>query len=105
MDSTLYDAIRDNYFSKIGEKNNNILLIKHYNTFMITEEGYQKTKADHPSVQVVLFTNSTSAVTKPYDPFLTYIMDYLTYTHQLERLDDILNECNIYNLQIGRAHV
>lgn len=97
MDIKLYNNIQNRIFSGLGVNSSNFLLIKHYNTFLFTEEDKTQVEQGNPDTLVCLHDFKLSQMVGVFEPFLDYARALLGERTE-EEIDDILEECNVYSL-------
>lgn len=85
--------------SNIGKHNNNLVIIKHYGTFGISQEDAKNAMIAHPNVNTYYHHFENSDMVETYEPFLNIIKNfYLKYYYNVT-IDEFLGEFDIYKLQ------
>lgn len=97
MNSDTEKSIHDWVCSGLNAGNGNFLLLRHYNTFVFTEEGKEQTKRDYPEAIVCLHDFRLSDMISVFEPFLDFAREAFGPFSD-DAVDSLLNECNIYSL-------
>ncbi len=90
-------SIHDRVNLGLTAGNGSFLLLRHYNTFVLTEEGRDQTRRDYPESIVCLHDFRLSDMVSVFEPFLDFVR---TTFGQLsdDTIDKLLDECNVYSL-------
>lgn len=97
MNSDAGKNIHDRVYSGLNAGNRSFLLLRHYNTFVFTEEGKEQTKRDYPEAIVCLHDFKLSDMVSVFEPFLDFAREAFGQLSE-EAIDGLLEECNIYSL-------
>lgn len=88
-----------NTFMIDTEMSNNILFIKHYNTFNIKKKDMEDILLNNNNVKLLYHEYKSCEFQKAYDPILPWIKElYFEYFSDVE-IDVFLDECDVYSLQ------
>ena len=104
MQNEFYSFIQvlaEKLIGNMQEKDNNIVLIKHYNTFEITREDIDKLEKEYSHCDVTMFYRKFygDEMVDAYDPFLGIIKSMYEKHYSNQRVEEFLNSFEIYSLQ------
>lgn len=97
MNSDTTKSIRNRVQSVLDASNGNFLLLRHYNTFVITEEGKAQTMQDNPDAMVCLHDFKLSDMISVFEPFLDFARNAVGQLSD-DEIDMLLDECDVYSL-------
>lgn len=90
-------SIHERVYSGLNAGSGNFLLLRHYNTFVFTEEGKEQTKRDYPDAFVCLHDFRLSDMIGVFEPFLDFAREAFGQLSG-DAIDSLLNECKVYSL-------
>lgn len=90
-------SIHDRVNLGLNAGNGNFLLLRHYNTFVLTEEGRAQTSRDYPESIVCLHDFRLSDMVSVFEPFLDFVRTAFGQLSE-DTIDMLLDECNVYSL-------
>lgn len=100
MDYNIYmNKLIDSLIHNIGNKDNNVLVIKHYNEIRLDKEVICKTIENNKDIKFLFHEYSNEMIQDPYEPFVGWIKDIFTEDYDLLDIDNWLEDCNVYKLQ------
>ena len=79
-------------------KANNFLMIKHYNSFLFTEENYTLFSSCHNYKNACYHRFLSTNITNAFEPFLPYVREYFLKSDLSNEIDAIIDELPIYKL-------
>ena len=97
MNSDKKKSIHERVYSGLNAGNGNFLLLRHYNTFVFTEQGKEQTERDYPDALVCLHDFRLSDMVSAFAPFLDFAREAFGQLTE-EAVDRLLDECDIYSL-------
>lgn len=77
--------------------NGAFLLLRHYNTFVLTEEGREQTMRNYPEAIVCLHDFRLSDMVSVFEPFLDFARNICGQLPD-DEIDRLLDKCDIYSL-------
>ena len=89
----LIDSVEQN----IMDSESKVILIKHYNSIDLKQEVVDKIFESKKEVKYVYHEFDSSKMSKPYEPFLTFIKNTFDKNYNMT-IDQFLDECQVYEL-------
>lgn len=97
MNSDTRTSIHERVHFGLNAGNGSFLLLRHYNTFVFTEQGKEQTERDYPDAIVCLHDFRLSDMVSVFAPFLDFAREAFGQLSE-DAIDRLLDECNIYSL-------
>ncbi len=82
----------------VYKKNNNFTVVKHYNTFKITEEDAKQIERTYPQMNIYYEQFNAVDMVSAYEPFLTVIRDMYNRYYGEESIEAYIDRFDIYSL-------
>lgn len=82
----------------LGKKDNNYIIISHYNSFNISEKVVNCFANLHHNAKILYYDFRGNNMRGAYEPFLGWIKELVT-ENNVNDFDEIMDKCNIYSLQ------
>lgn len=97
MSSDTKNNIHDRVHLGLRGGNGTFLLLRHYNTFVFTEEGKRQTQRDYPDAVVCLHDFKLSEMVSVFEPFLDFARDAFGPLTD-DAIEKLLDTCQVYSL-------
>lgn len=91
-------SLAEAVISGLNEKNNNFIVVKHYNTFEITAQDAALLKETHPELTVYYYQFSGSDMVPALEPFVTIIRDMYHRFYEDMTAEAYIEQFEIYPL-------
>ena len=97
MDRDTEKGIRERVRLGLNTGNGTFLLLRHYNTFVLTEERREQIIQDYPGVIVCLHDFRLSDMVSVFEPFLDFARNAFGQLSD-DEIDRLLEACGVYSL-------
>ncbi|MDE7478268.1 MAG: hypothetical protein K2M91_10015, partial [Lachnospiraceae bacterium] len=97
MNSDTTKSIQNRIRLCLDSGNGNFLLLKHYNTLVLTEQVREQTMQDNPDAIVCLHDYKLSDMIGVFEPFFDFARAAAEALSE-DEIDRLIDECNIYSL-------
>lgn len=92
------DKLMNSLINGMGCNNDNILFVKHYNTFDLSAEKMNEIKGKYPKDVLILHHDfAYNGIQGPFEPFLDHIKEaYDTYYKESMSAEEFVAACDVY---------
>ncbi len=97
MNNDAENSIRNRVRLGLQAGNGSFLLLRHYNTFVLSENGKAQIERENPDMLVCLHNFKVSDMVSVFEPFLDFARSAFGPLSD-EEIDKLLDECNVYSL-------
>ncbi len=97
MNRDAENSIRNRVCEGLQAGNGNFLLLRHYNTLVLSESGKAQIEQENPDIIVCLHDFKVSDMVSVFEPFLDFARSAFGPLTE-EEIDRLLDECNVYSL-------
>ena len=97
MNSDAENSIRNRVRLGLHAGNGNFLLLRHYNTLVLSESGKAQIEQENPDMLVCLHDFKVSDIISVFEPFLDFARSAFGPFSE-EQIDGLLEECKVYSL-------
>lgn len=90
-------GVMDKVRFSFSERDENFLLLRHYNTFAFTQEWKAQIEQENPDTIVCLHDFSLSEIVSVFEPFLDFVASAFGKLSE-DTIDKLLDACDVYSL-------